>query len=205
MKENFIKFYVNKFNYIKNNDNVDVSFLSPILKRRLGKLDKGTISMLNKTFDDGTENIVFSSQTGELERLLKIIEQYSSYNEVSPNTFTGSVHNYPVGFFLMNTKNTIPYTAVSAGDNSISEGILASVISACEKTLFCYSDIYNNELISFSISVSKKPVTNSQAYKLILCKNDDRNDIFENYIRLFSGKDASVKSDIFKIERVNNA
>ena len=32
-----------------------------------------------------------------------------------------------------------------------------------------------------------------------------KQELFENYIRLFSGKDASVKSDIFKIEWVNNA
>lgn len=200
MKDNFIEFYVNKFNYLKSAEPIDISFLSPIIRRRLSKLDKGVISLLEKTICENTQNIVFSSQTGELERLLKIIEQYTTEKEVSPNTFSGSVHNYPVGFFLLNNKKSIPYNAISAGDNSISAGITAAVISKYNNVLFCYCDIYEETLYAFAISINKKD-HNGKKYRFSI-KNNNINSNFDDYIELFSEKKDILISDIFTIERI---
>ena len=202
MKENIIEFYVNKFNFFKSCNDPDVSFLSPIVKRRLSKLDKGVIYLLNKTVDEETKNIIFSSQTGELERLLKLIEQYTTEKEVSPNIFSGSVHNYSVGFFLLNNKKPIPYSAISAGDNSISAGIMATVCDKFDCTTFCYCDICNNEILAFSVSVNK--LKKGSKFKLVMNNNKNRNDSFENYVKLFSGELESLNFDIFSIERENN-
>lgn len=204
MKDNFIEFYVNKFNFLNAPDEIDVSFLSPIIRRRLSKLDKGVISLLNKTVSEEIQNIVFSSQTGELERLLKIIEQYTFNKEVSPNTFSGSVHNYSVGFFLLNNKKTIPYNAISAGDNSISSGIMASIISKYSNILYCYCDIFKDKLYAFCISIDKEQKTGDK-YKLILKNNNKINNTFNDYIELFLEKKEILNSDIFTIERIKNA
>ena len=202
MKEKFIEFYINKFNYLDSSDNIDVSFLSPIVRRRLSKLDKGVIYLLNKTVCDDTKNIIFSSQTGEFDRLMKIIEQYSTEKEVSPNTFSGSVHNYPVGFFLLNHKKPIPYNALSAGDNSVSAGLEAAVISK-DNTLFCYADIYGGNLITFAVSLTKVG-DNKNKYMLIIKNNTEINDTFENYIKFFNGKINIINSSLFTVERVKN-
>lgn len=202
MKSNFIEFYVNKFNFINNIDDADVSFLSPIVRRRLGGLDKGVILLLNRTKDDNVQNIVFASRSGEFERLIKIIAQYTENNEVSPNIFTGSVHNYPVGFFLMNEKKTIPYTALSAVENSISAGIMSAVVSKFDNNLFCYADIINCELIAFALYISKNHSENSQKYRLIIRHNESHNDDYKAYKELFGGLRLEVNSKIFSVEKV---
>ena len=203
MKDNFIEFNINRFNYIKSKELPNLDFLTPIIRRRLNKHDKAILYLLNKTVGETTKNIIFSSQTGELERLLKIIEQYSTEQEVSPNTFSGSVHNYPVGFFIINSKKSIPYNAVSAGDNSISAGILATICDKYKDTVFCYCDIFNDEIFAFAISVNKFKI--GKKYRLLLKNNSIKNDSFENYIKLFSEEISKLNSDIFTIERVKNA
>lgn len=203
MKDNFIEFNINRFNYIKSKELPNLDFLTPIIRRRLNKHDKAILYLLNKTVGETTKNIIFSSQTGELERLLKIIEQYSTEQEVSPNTFSGSVHNYPVGFFIINNKKSIPYNAVSAGDNSISAGILATICDKYKDTVFCYCDIFNDEIFAFAISVNKFKI--GKKYRLLLKNNSIKNDSFENYIKLFSEEISKLNSDIFTIERVKNA
>ena len=179
-----------------------MSFLPPVVRRRLSKLDKGVIFLLNKTVDENTKNVIFSSQTGELERLLKLIEQYTSEKEVSPNTFSGSVHNYPVGFFLLNNKKAVPYNALSAGDKSISAGITATVCDKFDDTAFCYCDIYDGEIFAFSVSVNK--LKNGTKYRLIQKNNTERNDSFDDYIKLFLKEITVLNSDIFTIERAEN-
>ena len=202
MKDNTLEFYVNKFNCIDNIEDMDLSFIPPIVRRRMSILDKITISTLNNVFSDDIQNIVFSSQFGEVERLLKIIAQFRENNEVSPNTFSGSVHNYPVGFFLFNKQVSIPYNAISSCENSISNGLLASVISEYDNIIFCYSDIDDNNAKSFAINLSKKPGKNSSKYLIKVQTNNTNKDNFEDFIKLLNGSKNIIETPIYTIERV---
>ena len=107
MKEILLEFYVNKYNYLKNSNEIDLSFIPPIMRRRMSIVDKYILSVLNNIYSDNIENIVFSSQYGEVERLIKLINQYTENKEVSPNAFSCSVHNYSEGFFLLNKQKSI--------------------------------------------------------------------------------------------------
>ena len=176
MKEKLLEFYVNKINFIKNSDGLDLSFIPPILRRRLSLMDKAALCVINSTYTDDVQNIVFASQYGEFERLLKLINQYTEGNEVSPNTFSGSVHNYPVGFFCLNKQISIPYTAIAAGDNTICAGLAASVVSDYDNVLFCYADNQN----AFAINMSKSPKFGSVKYEIPIKKYD-----FEDFSERF--------------------
>ena len=202
MKDNTLEFYVNKFNCIDNIEDMDLSFIPPIVRRRMSVLDKITISTLNNVFSDDVQNIVFSSQFGEVERLIKIINQYRENNEVSPNTFSGSVHNYPVGFFLFNKQVSIPYNAVSSCENSISMGLLTSVISEYDNKIFCYSDIDDNNAKSFAINLSKNKKNNSAKYLIKVQNNNEIKDNFEDFINLFNGSKNIIETPMYTIERV---
>ena len=202
MKEKFLEFYVNKFNCLNSIDGLDLSFIPPIVRRRMSALDKLTLSLINKTYTDNIQYIVFSSQFGQIDRLLKIISQYKECKEVSPNTFSGSVHNYSVSFFLLNRQISIPYTSLSAGDKSISMGLLSSVISNYDNVLFCYADINNDECNSLAINITKKPTTKSQKYKLKLGNSTIEQDKFKDFTDLFSGELTTLKTSDFVIERV---
>ena len=204
MKEIFIEFYINKYYCIKSFDEADVSFMSAITKRRLSKLDKCALSTMNKCFSDNIENIIFSSKTGEIERLLKLISQYTTEGEASPTIFSGSVHNYIAGFFLLNLRKTIPYSALSAGKDSLSHGILAAVISKYNNNLFCYADSEGDNFFSMSVSISKKPSLNAQKYRLILTNNPDNIADFNDFSELFEGRSNKIYTPVCTIERISN-
>lgn len=202
MVYNILEFYVNKFNYLTDIDEIDINFIPSILKRRMSTVDKVCVSVLNKTFSDDIQNIIYSSQYGEVERLLKVISQYKEMKEVSPNLFSASVHNYPTGFFLFNIKKAIPYMALSACDNSISSGLLEAVISKYNNNLFCYCDVNIGKVTSFALNISKTPKDNSVKYKAVL-KNSEKDDNFEDYIKFFKNDINTLNTNLFELERIS--
>lgn len=133
-------FYVKDFCYIKAEDEIDVSFIPSIQRRKLSKLDKMTLTVMSKIYTDKIEEIVFASKDGESDRLKTIISEYKECGEVSPIQFSASVHNYPVGFFTLVKKLNIPYYALSAGEETFYAGLVKSIISDKKNVLFVYSD-----------------------------------------------------------------
>ena len=202
MKENILEFYVNKFYHLNSLDSADVTFIPPILKRKTSSVDKAALTVMNKTYDDNIQNIVFSSQFGEVERLLKIIDQYTLDKEVSPNIFSSSVHNYTVGFFLFNIKKTIPYTALSATDASISAGLTTSAISKYDNTLYCFCDVNDNKVMAFSVNISKKRNENALKFRLTLKDNKNLKDDFNDFVKLFKGEIKELETPSIKLERI---
>ena len=200
MKDDIIEFYVDKFEYLKTSEGVNLEFIPPLARRRMSKLDRVSLSVMNKCFDENIDYIVFSSCHGQVERLLKIIDQYSTLGEVSPAVFSGSVHNYGAGLFLLNSKKSIPYNSLCGGDNSISSGILSAVISDYQNILFCYTDKNEDDFNGFAIKISKIPSKNSKKY-IIRKKITQNCDNFDEFIKFFSGEINILKTYIFEIER----
>ncbi len=200
MNQNILEFYVSKINYLSDTSQTDVSCVPSLMRRRLSEVDKAAVDVMNKTYTDVIQYILFSSQYGEAERLFKLIEQYSTEKEVSPNIFSGSVHNYPAGFFLLNSKHSIPYNAIAACDNSISIGLLSSVISQYEHVLFCYSDIIENKPYAFAVNIHKQPLEESKKYRIIMGNNSETNDFYSEYIKLFCGSINKIFTPFFIIE-----
>ena len=156
MENKTIEFWVNNFSFVKsgaNENEIDLSFISPVLRRKMSYFDKSILHTLNCVFNDEVENIIFSSRYGELEKLIKIIAQYKVDKEVSPNLFLGSVHNFGIGFFLLNKNKSINYNAVSSAENSISIGLLTTLISKYDKNIFSYAD----DGCALALNLSKTP------------------------------------------------
>ncbi len=131
-------FYINKFS--KKNSKAYLSSIPPLMRRKLGSTDRLALDSMLEVFEEGAEEIVFSSRFGEIDRLKTIISQYQEFDEVSPAQFSASVHNYAAGFFTLYKKLNIPYFALSSGENSISAGLVKSVISKNSRLLFVYAD-----------------------------------------------------------------
>lgn len=203
MKDKLLEFYISKFEYLDCFEKVDLDFIPVMLRRRLSLLDKTVLSVLNKTYTQEVQNIVFSSQYGESDRLIKIINQYVENNEVSPNTFSGSVHNYAVGFFLMNKQKPISYNAISSCENSLSIGLLSSVISDYDRTLFCYADIDAVQVKALAINLSKNQLKDSKKYRININNNNELpKDNFTQYLELFSGRQEILETFGYTISRV---
>jgi len=198
-----IEFYTDKIVFLNSEDKPNIDFIPSIMRRRLSNADKYTLSVLNDIYTDDIQNIVYSSKYGEAERLFKMIEQYKSDGKTSPNIFSSSVHNFPVGFFLFNNKKSIPYNAISACENSISAGFLSALCSNYKNIIFCYTDTKNGNTVSFGININKaNKIEKSNKYRLYVCNNELTDDNFEKYVLLFTNKVDKIETPLFKLERV---
>ena len=197
---NNFEFYINKYYFIKTKNEVDVSSLSPIVRRRLGNLDKAVFTTLSRVFENDIKEIVYSSQKGESERLDAITTQYEEFNEVSPAQFSASVHNFPVGFFTLYNKLNIPYYAIASGKKSLSAGVIKSVIAKRQPVLFCYAD-FDVEPSSVACLISREK--NVSAMKCILTPNNcEVENEFIDFTYFLEGKSGVFRGGLCKIERV---
>lgn len=142
-----MEFYIEKYSQ-RTFENIDVSFLPPMARRKLSLLDKIALCLMNDCISSYKDSesiknlkIVFASRYGELDRLKKLVYQYTEENEVSPATFSGSVHNSVVGQFSLLNKITAGYNSISAEENTFEAGLIEAVISSKDNdVLFCCCD-----------------------------------------------------------------
>ena len=199
-----IEFFVNKVKYIDNLENIDIDFIPSMSRRRMSKLDKVTASSINDCMSSDIENVVFTSQIGEIERLLKIISQYQTDGETSPAIFSGSVHNSAVSTYLLNIKRTIPYTALSAGYESIGAGIMASVTSKYDNNIFVYSDVEDDNYVSLCLNISKKRKENSKKYKICMINFPKGKKSIKDFADFFLNNSIMLETNSYIIERVSD-
>ena len=190
-------FFISNVHTVISDSDINLSGIPSECRRRLSKIDKTTLSLLCKDQNERFDEIVFSSIFGELERLKNIIKQYQTYNEVSPINFSASVHNYPIGYFCRIKKTNKPYNALSSNENSISTGLVKSVISENNSVLFCYAD-YTEKPRGVACIISKEghglECTMEQSIQ------PAPGDEFENFYNFLKGGD-EFKSALCTIKR----
>ena len=190
-----LTFYIDKFIFTLCNQDLDLGFIPPNTRRRLNLLDKHTIYSINACISEKTQNIVFASQYGGFDRMLKLIGQYKETNEVSPTAFSASVHNYSCGQYTLLTQKTIPTLALAGRDNTFIDGLI-SAVALKQPLVYCFADYFGDiKTICFSVSPSKAP------FKYVIKKfeNDAGND-FQKVIELFEGKIKTVRIGKYQIE-----
>ena len=105
-----------------------LSSIPKMLKRRLSPLARIVFSAVEQCLENNHHQmpIVFSSTHGELARSFKMMEKIEAGAEISPTSFSLSVHNAIAGLFSMVYKNKLQSTVVAPGE----EGIAAAFIEA---------------------------------------------------------------------------
>ncbi len=98
-----------------------------MLKRRLSPLAKHVFSaILSCEGENNTVPIIFSSTHGELSKSFKMMEQIEAGEEISPTTFSLSVHNAIARLYSIAFNNHCQTSVVAPGE----EGIAAAFIEA---------------------------------------------------------------------------
>ena len=200
MKNASINFYIEKFSSL-DLERVDLSDVPMLVRRKLSALDKVVYSAVKNVMKEGIEELVFSSRYGELDRLKSIIESYLEYNEASPAKFSASVHNYFAGLFCQMNKLTISYTSLSAHENTLSMGLIKSIVSDKSKVLFCYGDS-EKEPQSVACLISKLECEN--AIKCTFTKSEVtlESDEYTSFCKFLNGEIATFKTPCGIIERI---
>ncbi len=192
------KFFIYKTSY-STDLNTDLSFIPMMTRRKLSPLVKCAFSTIYNCFEKDDINLVFASQYGEVDKLNLLIEQYTKENEVSPIAFSSSVHNNTIGTFSLLNKINNKYNAVSAGEYSLSNGLLEA-ITANETTLFCYADtIPETKSVSCLIGNVKKD--NADEIELSLRKNECYGNEYKNFIKFLNKEENYFLSPFYCLRR----
>ena len=197
-------FYINNYSYINTTSKEDISFIPLLLKRKLSALNRSAFYTLNQTYNDNVDLVVYASRYGEFDKLIKIINQYKTDNEVSPVLFSSSVHNSTVGAFLSFCHSSKPYMALAAVKDTLPNAILTSL--ANNKTcLLCYGDYINETPISISVLFSRKENSGKHCRLIQNNINDNKNiNYIESFKDFLSGKTDNVQLYNFKLEEIKD-
>lgn len=123
----------------------DVSFIAPLMRRRLSLLSRMTLRVAQDcAHDRPTARMVFASRHGEINRTTALLDELAREEALSPTAFSTSVLNAGAGQFSILNANTAAATAISAADESFGYGLLeacAQLASHPESpVLFIYAD-----------------------------------------------------------------
>ena len=105
----------------------DVSFVPPILRRRLSPLQRIAFSLLGSAGAGKADELVFASRDGEDTLTRRIVSDFKADGSVSPHRFSTSVYNAAPGLWSVFTGNRSAYSAVAAGEDTIECGLLETL------------------------------------------------------------------------------
>lgn len=114
-----------------------------MIRRRLGRFARMAISAAREC-RQGLHGVpvVFASRHGDLDRTLDMLTSLSDGEELSPTSFSLSVHNAVPGIESIALRDRYPATAVAAGDESFGCGIIEAVaqLAGSARVLLVYAD-----------------------------------------------------------------
>lgn len=198
---NSMKFYINKYSYLKK-EITDISFIPMLMRRKLDTLGKAGLCTLYNVFDENKNtNLIFASQYGDIERVLKLIQQRKEEGEISPTGFSFSVHNATIGLFSLLNSIKTSYNSISAGENTLSYGILEAILTCKEKpTIFCFTENKDElQSVSFYCSTTK---LNEHAQEIMFIKEiNKQKDSFDDFISFLENKKQCYCSDLYTLKR----
>lgn len=192
---NEVVFDIKKYSYITG-DEIDVSFIPMMLRRKLNKFGRAGLYTLYNAYAGGEPNLLFASEYGDFERVVKLINQRNEDGEVSPAGFSASVHNATVGLFSFLEGIKKGYNSISAGEKTLASGFLESILS-CE-SLYCYTESLGGIK---SVAVLTEPQKNG---KFLLCENTEKfsaHDNFEDLIEFLEGRKDAFISELYVVKR----
>ena len=173
-----------------------------LTRRKMSPLTKIAISVMHDCYLNEIENIIFSSQYGEVNKLTELTEQYLSSNAVSPLGFTNSVHNTSAGVFTLLNKINKKYNAVSAGKNSLSAG-LTEAVTEQKPSLICYADAAEQDTLKgVALSLGKTAMDNSNCIEVTFETNTLYTDDFEQFIKFLDKDISTYTSKFLKLNRL---
>ncbi len=158
---------LDKFYVWRESDNErlpDVSFIPPMVRRRMTDLQKIAVGVAHHVVPDNTDyQMVFASRYGEWNQTIKLITQFHNDNEMSPAGFSNSVHNAAAGAFSVLTKNKKSYVSVAAGARTLESGILAALMAE-RPVLFVFAEEKSPEM--YTPFLEKPVLAHAMAFML---------------------------------------
>ena len=111
----------------------EVSFIEPLLRRRLSFLDRIALHLANACAPhEGRAQLVFASRHGELARSADLLAQLAADELPSPMGFSLSVLNAAPGLYGIARKDLSPSTAMSAEEATFPLALIEAAAQALD-------------------------------------------------------------------------
>lgn|SRR5690554_4095669 len=100
-------------------------------QRRLNKLSRLVLYSAIKCTTPEKRNYVtvLSSRNGEINNALRILQDISNDELVSPQMFVNSVYNMPFAYYSIFFGNNLPSSAIASSESSLGYGFLEAVLN----------------------------------------------------------------------------
>src|SRR3546814_2016240 len=142
----------------------DVSFVKPLLRRRLSPLNRMAFYVASSCMPEGeTPFCIFCSRYGEYARAFEILNSMAGGEPVSPNAFSLSVHNTVSSLFSIARGDRTHSTAMAAGASTLEGGFLeaSGLLAEAPAASALRSEEHTSELqslmrISYAVFCLKK-------------------------------------------------
>ncbi len=109
----------------------DVKFIDPLLRRRLGSMDRSALHVANECLEvHERAHLVFASRHGELSRSTALLTEIANGEPPSPMGFSLSVLNAVPGLYGIARQDTSPATAISAGEATFAMALIEATSQA---------------------------------------------------------------------------
>ena len=175
----------------------DVSFVPPLVRRRLTGVERAAISVAMAVWPDTPPEdglpVIFASRWGEIGTTFNLMRQFHDDGEMSPAGFSVSVHNAAPGAFSIFTRNRAGYTAVAARERSLAAGFVEALAHR-SRTIFVYAEeatpeFYRPEFGAVQEAVAVAALIDSRNWKWSgePLASDCR---FEDFVAMLEGKQA---------------
>lgn len=113
------------------NKQPEVSFIEPMIRRRLSFLDRIALHVANACVPEGKPvRLVFASRHGELARCAELLAQLAAEELPSPMAFSLSVLNAAPGLYGIARKDLSASTAISAEEASFPLALVEAAAQA---------------------------------------------------------------------------
>ncbi|WP_051919561.1 beta-ketoacyl synthase chain length factor [Basilea psittacipulmonis] len=107
---------------------IDVSFLPPMLRRRLSPFARICFKSAWDITQDRSYPVIFSSSNGEISRNFSLLHSLSRQEPLSPTAFGLSVHNSLIGQWSIIKKDTSDMTAISCKQDGLEHAFLEAYL-----------------------------------------------------------------------------
>ena len=105
-----------------------------MMRRRMSEVSQLAVQVaMELSQNESIDFIVFSSQHGELQRTLVLLEEILKGEPASPTAFSLSVHNTASAIFTITCQKAVPASALSAGIDSFHYALIEAGIYLNEK------------------------------------------------------------------------
>ena len=158
--------WANNQKAIEDDGEPDVSFVKPLLRRKLGRVARMAFFVASECLEgeDSSPEYVFCSRFGDYGRTYRILDDITNNEPASALAFSMSVHNASSSMFSIERADIAKSTSLAAGQSTLETAFVEAwsrlQTREMRSVLIVYHDeplpdlYYNNKMVSYPVAAA---------------------------------------------------